>query len=64
MKKKTMEEKLNNLNEILKIQGLSGNWNTSEYMRGLYNGLELASCILEEREPNYKYELESVSNDN
>ncbi|QHA00540.1 hypothetical protein [Dehalobacter restrictus] len=36
------------------IQGTDGNWNTSEYMRGLYNGLELAMAILMDRNTNYK----------
>lgn len=30
------------ISHMLDIQGSPGNWNTSEYMRGLYNGLVLA----------------------
>lgn len=35
-------------------QGIDGNWNTSEYMLGLYNGLELSLSVLEDREPVYR----------
>lgn len=45
---------LEQLKELLKIQGYDGNWNYSEYMWGLYNGLELALATLEEREPVFK----------
>lgn len=42
------------INELRDVQGADGNWNYSEYMRGLYNGLELASATIEGREPAYK----------
>lgn len=35
-------------------QGQKGTWDSDEYMRGLYNGLELALAQMEEREPNFK----------
>ena len=42
------------LREIHKIQGKSGNWNFSPYGLGLYNGLELALAIVENRTPQYR----------
>jgi len=42
------------LREILKTQGEDGNWNYSPYMYGLYNGLELAAAIIEDREPEFR----------
>lgn len=46
------------LREIVKTQSSPGNWNYSEYMRGLFNGLELALATMEDREPVYKEEPE------
>lgn len=44
--------KVRNLRDV---QGRNGTWNTSGYMRGLHNGLELALSILEgERDPQFK----------
>ena len=44
--------KLRNLRDI---QGKKGNYDYDNYMRGLYNGLELSlSLFEEEREPQYK----------
>jgi hypothetical protein len=41
--------------DVRRIQGSDGNWNYSAYMRGMYNGLELALSILEgERDPEYR----------
>ena len=48
------KNKMKQLNEMLIIQGQTGNWDTSSYNCGLYNGLELAQAILENREPIYK----------
>lgn len=45
---------LEKLRDVTKIQGSSGNWDVDEYMRGIYNGLELALSIMEDREPVYK----------
>lgn len=45
-------DKIRNLRDV---QGRDGTWNVSGYMRGLYNGLELALSILEgEREPQFR----------
>lgn len=43
--------KLRNLRDI---QGRKGNYDIDEYMRGLYNGLELSLSIFEDRSPDYK----------
>jgi hypothetical protein len=40
--------------EMVKIQGSDGNWNYDPYMLGLYNGLEFALSILEDREPLFR----------
>lgn len=48
------EEKINDLKTVLKAQGVDGNWNASPMMTGLYNGLELALSILEERDPELR----------
>lgn len=42
------------LKELRDLQGEPGNWNYDPYMQGLYNGLELALSIFEDREPEYK----------
>lgn len=48
------DDKLERLKNAHEVQGIRGNWNYDEYMFGLYNGLELALSILEDREPKYK----------
>lgn len=45
---------LEKLKEVHEVQGYQGNWEYSEYMWGMYNGLELALAIYEDREPIYK----------
>ena len=42
------------LKESLAIQARNGNWNYSEYMRGMYNGMEFAVAIMEGRAPSYR----------
>ncbi|HOA80248.1 MAG TPA: hypothetical protein PKK61_04195 [Defluviitaleaceae bacterium] len=49
-----MQKRTENLEEVLKIQGYSGNWNCNPYMYGMYNGLELALATIENRMANYK----------
>ena len=53
-------EKLASIAKVIEVrdtQGRPGNWDADEYMRGLYNGLELAVSILEgEREPDFRSE--------
>jgi len=49
-------ELLERVSKLRDIHGIHGSWRVSnEYMRGLYNGLELALSLFEdEREPQYK----------
>ncbi|MEC1351682.1 hypothetical protein [Bacillus licheniformis] len=48
------EQTLRAMREMVKIQGSDGNWNYDEYMRGMYNGMELMLSVIENREPVYK----------
>lgn len=52
---KRSEKVHNDIKDMLTQQGQPGNWDYDEYMRGLYNGIELALCIFEDREPELKY---------
>jgi hypothetical protein len=47
-------DKLEALRNVHEIQGQKGNWDYDQYMLGLYNGLELALSIMENREPQYR----------
>ena len=42
------------LKHLVEAQGQRGVWSSDDYMRGLYNGLELALAQAEERAPNFK----------
>jgi len=42
------------LKSVVETQGWHGNWNYSPYMRGLFNGLELALALFEDREPSFR----------
>lgn len=42
------------LRKLVVIQGNDGNWNYSDYMRGMFNGMELMLAILEDREPKFR----------
>ena len=48
------KEALTQLREVHAIQGRDGCWDIDDYMLGLYNGLELALSIVENRECRYK----------
>jgi len=48
-----MKDKLKELKNMRDIQCSKGNFDQSEYMRGLANGLILAVAITESKEPNY-----------
>jgi hypothetical protein len=50
----TKDEVLKQLLELHAIQGSDGCWDRDDYMLGLYNGLELALSIVENRECRYK----------
>lgn len=42
------------LRDLVAIQGENGNWNSDDYSLGLFNGLELALATMEGREPAYR----------
>jgi hypothetical protein len=46
--------KLKQLKEVHAVQGQPGTWDYDPYMQGMYNGLELALAIMEDREPQYR----------
>lgn len=48
-----MEEKIEKLRDVVAIQKLDGNWNYSNGMLGLANGLILALSIMEGNDPEY-----------
>lgn len=50
----TSMKSVEKIKDLLRIQGQNGNWNFDPYMHGLYNGLEIALSILENREPVYR----------
>lgn len=39
---------------MLEVQGQNGNWDCDHYMHGLYNGMEYALSIMENREPKFR----------
>ena len=49
----TQTEALKQLREVHAIQGRDGCWDIDDYMLGLYNGLELALSIVENRACKY-----------
>lgn len=49
-----MKDKLEILRNLVAIQGSAGNWDYSEYMRGMFNGMELMLATLEDRQPEFK----------
>lgn len=60
-----MDDELKRLREVHEAQGQDGCWNANKYMEGLYNGLELALSIMENREPQYKkLDLETIKEKN
>ena len=42
------------LEEVVRIQGMSGNWDYDEYMHGMYNGMEFMLSIIESRQPSFR----------
>ena len=45
---------LQQLREVHAVQGRDGCWDIDDYMLGLYNGLELALSLMEQRDVHYK----------
>ena len=54
MSESTKEAAIDKLRDLLRTQGQPGNWNFDSYMHGMYNGMEFALSVLEEREPIYR----------
>lgn len=54
MKVTTLKQAREQMQKLLDTQGMKGNWDYDPYMQGMYNGMELAMCVLENREPVYK----------
>jgi hypothetical protein len=48
------KDRLNKLKAVHAVQEEPGNWDANDYMRGMFNGLELATAIMEDREPKFK----------
>lgn len=42
------------LREMRDVQGSNGNWNYNPYMHGMYNGMEYALALIEDRDPDFK----------
>ena len=50
---KTLEQRLENLNDIIKIQCSRGNGDYDQYMHGLANGLIMARSLFTDEEPEF-----------
>jgi len=49
-----MSKLVDDVRRMLDVQGQNGNWNFDPYMHGLYNGIEFALSLMEQREPVFK----------
>lgn len=49
-----LNERLNKMNELLEIQGRLTEEDSSDYMIGLYNGMELMLSVIEDRKLKLK----------
>ncbi len=54
-------KRVDKLKELRDVQCSDGNWNLTEYMRGLANGLILAVSVFDEQEPKFKEEQGDIS---
>ncbi|WML44069.1 hypothetical protein [Neobacillus sp. PS3-40] len=54
-----LEKRINEIAKTLDIQGSDPSTEYDQYMRGLYNGLELALASLEMREPVFKVKIKN-----
>lgn len=48
------EPLIDSVRQMRDVQGIDGTWNCDPYMHGLYNGLEFAVSLLEQREPQFR----------
>jgi len=46
-------KKLNELRQVVQLQSMNGNWDQSEYMHGMANGLIVALAIFENEVPKF-----------
>ena len=51
-----------NIINVRDIQCTDGNWDADEYMRGMSNGLILATSIMKDEDPEYKQEVKMYDN--
>lgn len=49
------DETKKSMKDLVAVQGTNGNWDNSDYMNGMYNGMELMLAIAEGREPQYRW---------
>jgi hypothetical protein len=52
--KKAKYPKLEELEKLRDLQGMDGNWDYSEYMLGLFNGLEIAISVFTGQRPRFR----------
>lgn len=62
-KSKTWSQRIDQLIHVMNLQCSEGNWDTSEYMRGLANGLILAYHIMIDSKEEIEYKLPQVCKD-
>jgi len=48
-----IEDRLEKLEELIKIQAEAGNWDYCPYMFGLLNGMLLARYVFDDNDPEY-----------
>ena len=51
---RSIEARVQSVHNMKEIQGTDGVWNQDEYNHGLYNGLEAASAMLDDRDPKFR----------
>lgn len=49
-----LETKISNIKEVLEIQGNEPSTDYDPYRCGMFNGLEMALAVLEQREPTFR----------
>lgn len=54
MTEKEFYKRIEMCKEMLEVQGRDGTFNHSPYDHGLYNGIEFALSLMEQREPNFR----------
>lgn len=54
-----LKQKVDIIRILVEHQGADGTWNYNDYMRGVYNGMEMVLSMIENRKPTYKEKPES-----